>query len=535
MKEKTIVVRSAFLALPVSNSAGNTRVCFYKKDGTLADDITLRLDYENPDAVSYYPIGKWMGGEITVRTGSDTEPRDMQTDEPVNARRGEEYRPLLHFTPEYGWNNDPNGLVKFTSQVTGETVWHLFYQFNPYDWIWGNMHWGHAVSPDLLHWTPLPIALYPDEGGTMFSGSAVVDTENRTGLKTGEEDVILLYYTSAGDNSLLSAGKPFTQCLAYSTDGGKTFEKYAKNPVVGHILDANRDPKVIWCEELGKFVMALYLTGNLYCLLTSENLLDWTELQRIPIEGDGECPDFYPLCAGGDPAKCMWVLSGASHNYLVGSFEDGKFVPAQKVRRLSFGSSSYAAQTYSTPDEYERIQLAWDRDMRFGDGTFMGQIGIPCRLSLAEDADGYVLCAAPVDGLESLVKDEKRFADPILAPGEDLTVPLADSAFEIEMEFDPRNVPGKLKAELFGNTLSVDPAEKTVRLGDCVMPLGTPGPSRGITVVADRGSAEIFAFGGGAIMTVPWNYEKSSLKAVFSFEGEGKASLRRISVKKLEL
>ncbi|MBQ3859810.1 MAG: hypothetical protein II779_04720, partial [Clostridia bacterium] len=107
--------------------------------------------------------------------------------------------------------------------------------------------------------------------------------------------------------------------------------------------------------------------------------------------------------------------------------------------------------------------------------------------------------------------------------------------FEIEMEFDPRNVPGKLKAELFGNTLTVDPAEKTVRLGDCVMPLGTPGPSRGITVVADRGSAEIFAFGGEAIMTVPWNYEKSSLKAVFSFEGEGKAGLRRISLKKLGL
>ena len=213
MSELHLRVRGAYLELPVSAYVESHTLCFWC-EGKLLDDITVRLDYRNPTSYSYYPISAWAGRDITVSADPDIALEDRQTDAPLRDRGSDVFRPFLHYTPSFGWVNDPNGLVKYTSPVTGETVWHMFYQHNPYDWIWGNMHWGHAVSRDLLHWEELPPALSPDDDGTLFSGSAVVDRENRSGLKDGPEDVILLFYTCAGDTSVRSKGKPFTQCLA---------------------------------------------------------------------------------------------------------------------------------------------------------------------------------------------------------------------------------------------------------------------------------------------------------------------------------
>ncbi len=521
MKERTIIPRAAYLVLPVSEYVGNHQIRF-SVGGKLVDDITLRLDYKNPSAYSYYPIGKWMGKPVTLSVTPGVEPEDLQTDDPANAKRGEVFRPFLHFTPVYGWNNDPNGLLEYTSPVTGKTVWHMFYQFNPYDWVWGNMHWGHAVSEDLLHWTHLDTALYPDETGTMFSGSAIVDRENRTGLKNGDEDVILLYYTAAGNTSALSEGKKFTQCLAYSTDGGMTFTKYDKNPVVDHIRADNRDPKVIWCEELKKYLMAIYLDGDEYELLTSDDLLSWSRLQTVAIEGDAECPDIYPLKANGDPADRKWIMSGASHRYIVGTFEGSRFRVLQNARKLNYGSSSYAAQTFSTYDEYERIQIAWDRDMRFGNATFDGQMGIPCSMSLKKDekedekeaVDVYTLCAEPIAALNGLIRDEKRF------DGAELTsvIPLEESAYELDLALDPKCRSGKLKIDLFGQTIQIDAELNTLRVGRDTMPIRTLRGAPRLRIVIDKGSAEVFASGGSSMMTVPWLLNFNHREAVFSCE-----------------
>lgn len=532
MKMKRITVRAAWLELPVSGYVDGRRLTVYR-NGELVDDITLRLDYKNPTGISYYPLDRWMGEELDFGTDPEIELEDRQTDEVKKSGRGEVFRPLLHFTPEYGWNNDPNGLVRYTSPVTGKTVWHMFYQFNPYDWDWGNMHWGHAVSPDLLHWTRLPAALYPDADGTMFSGSAVVDHGNLTGLKEGDEDVILLYYTCAGHTSVRSQKKLFTQCLAYSTDGGATFRKYAHNPVVEHIRSDNRDPKVIRCDELGKYVMAIYLDGNEYELLTSENLLDWTPLQTIVLEGDGECPDIYPLRANGDPKKRRWIISGASHRYLVGEFANGKFRATQGVRRLSWGSSSYAAQTYSTEDIYERIQIAWDRNMNFGDATFMGQMGIPCALSLTETDDGCVLCAEPIKALDGLRRDERSYENLALTPERPFILPLEESAYEICLSLDPARTAGAVCLELFGQTIRVDAETNTVGVRRESMPLCAFGGKPEIRVIADKGSAEIFSGGGRAIMTVPWMFDFNLPRAVLS--AEGKTEIAKFSVRRLAL
>ena len=171
----------------------------------------------------------------------------MACGEPYN----ELHRPQFHFSPRTGWTNDPNGLVFYRGQ------YHLFFQHNPVSVKWGNMTWGHAVSTDLIHWQEVEDAIHPDELGTAFSGSAVVDWHNTAGLASGDEKAIVAFYTSAG--SCVTPPKPFTQSIAYSTDAGRTWQKYAGNPVLGHIRAENRDPKVIWHEPTGRWVMALSL------------------------------------------------------------------------------------------------------------------------------------------------------------------------------------------------------------------------------------------------------------------------------------
>jgi len=155
----------------------------------------------------------------------------------------ETYRPQFHFTAKKNWLNDPNGLMYYKGE------YHLFFQHNPSGIDWGNMTWGHAVSPDMIHWKQLDNAIYPDELGTIFSGSGVVDWSNTAGFKNGNKAVMVCIYTSAGD--------PFTQSIAYSNDKGRTWTKYADNPVLGHIVGSNRDPKVIRHVPTEKWIMAL--------------------------------------------------------------------------------------------------------------------------------------------------------------------------------------------------------------------------------------------------------------------------------------
>ncbi len=531
MSELHFRVRGAWLELPVSAYVESHTLCFFC-EGKLLDDITVRLDYRNPTSYSYYPISAWAGRDVTVSADPDIALEDRQTDAPVRDCRGDVFRPFLHYTPSFGWLNDPNGLVKYTSPVTGETVWHMFYQYNPYDWIWGNMHWGHAVSRDLIRWEELPPALAPDDDGTMFSGSAIVDRENRSGLKDGPEDVILLFYTCAGDTSVRSKDKPFTQCLAYSTDGGVTFRKYEKNPIVRHIKADNRDPKVVWCEELGKYLMALYLDGHEYQLLTSEDFLTWKPLQRLKLDRDAECPDIYPVTVEGNPAKRRWILSGASHHYLVGTFEKGLFTPVQRPLALSSGKCSYAAQTFSTGDENERIQIAWNRETEYGSAPLCGQMGFPCSLSLVEDGDGFFLCAKPIDALDSLCADGRVLADAEVKAREPLVIPLEENAYDIELSYDPEEVKEDFTLTVFGREITFENALNTVRIGKDTLPIRKFRQTPRIRMLIDKGSVEIFTCGGRAMMTEGWMLNFNQPRAVFSVK-KGSVVLSRIALRRL--
>ena len=284
---------------------------------------------------------------------------------------------MRHFTPPKGWNNDPNGLIFY------EGVYHMFYQHNPNSIQWADMHWGHAVSRDLKHWEHLPIALYPENGFMMFSGSAIEDVDNRSGLKENGHNPMLLYFTAAGE--------PFEQRAAVSTDGGKTFQKLP-GCVIPHIVGSNRDPKIMYDRAKDVYRLALYLDGDEYALFETDDLLHFTMKQKIALPEDNECPDLFPIQA--DDGALLWVLIGAHDRYLVGRFDDvGLFQPIQGPGRLCYGNKSYAAQSYSGLTG-RNLRMSWNQTDLKND-LIQGSMCTPADFALKNRGGQYVLCLTP--------------------------------------------------------------------------------------------------------------------------------------------
>ena len=267
-----------YLKLPINNKKDNIDVLLTSKDGTYYG-LSVRLDAIEPEYYVYVDVS--FLGEIESINLKENE--YTFTNNKSDTLYYEKLRPKIHYTVSTGWNNDPNGMLYF------DGLYHMFYQFNPAGNTWGNMHWGHATSKDMIHYKEEEVALRPDSLGAVYSGSAIVDYDNVSGLKENENDPIILFYTAASSR--------FNQCIAYSIDKGKTFKKYDKNPIIPFVTFWNRDPKVIKCEELDCYVMALFLQDeeDNFILFKSNNLLDWTEMQRVPIKWDYECPDIYKI------------------------------------------------------------------------------------------------------------------------------------------------------------------------------------------------------------------------------------------------
>ncbi len=306
----------------------------------------------------------------------------------------EPLRPQFHFSAQSGWINDPNGLVYFKGD------YHLFFQHNPLSTADANKNWGHAVSRDLIHWHQLSTAIEPDTLGDIWSGSAVVDPMDTAGLGAGS---LICMYTAAGGVSEASKGKEFTQCLVHSLDG-RTFTKFAGNPVLGHIEGGNRDPKVLWYEPQKKWVLALYLDGNRYGLFGSSNLRTWTPLSNVEMPGASECPDFFELPLDGNSKQRKWVFWGASGNYRVGAFDGTTFEPETESIRSNFGNTSYAAQTFFNDPKGRRIQIGWLNGSTFPGCAWNQQLGFPAELKLVTTPNGPRLTFQPVAEIKGLRK-----------------------------------------------------------------------------------------------------------------------------------
>ncbi|MCK4374073.1 MAG: glycoside hydrolase family 32 protein, partial [Candidatus Brocadiae bacterium] len=409
----------------------------------------------------------------------------------------------------------------------------LFYQHNPYGWNWANMHWGHAASSDLVHWTELPDALSPDELGMMFSGSAVVDWHNTAGFQRGSEKPIVVFYTAAGGENPASQGRPFTQCIAFSTDGGQTFAKYAGNPVIPYLEGANRDPKVIWHEPTGSWVMALYLgerdEAHYHALFASSDLRAWTKLSEVALAaGGGECPDLFELPVDGDRTNRKWVFSQASGHYLIGSFDGETFTPeVGPLRWQGDESVAYAAQTFSDirPEDGRRIQIAWLRQ-ELPEMPFNQMMTFPHRLTLRTTPDGIRMFAEPVREIEKIHKKKHAVEGKVLKEGAPVKVPAAGRLFDIRAEFAVGDakavgiVVGGTKVaydggKLFGAPLK--PVDGKIRM----------------QILVDRPSIEVCGNDGAVYITQGFRHE-GEIGAIEAFCAGGSATLNRLEVYELE-
>ncbi len=348
----------------------------------------------------------------------------------------EPLRPRFHFTPPRYFMNDPNGLVFYQGE------YHLFYQHNPFGERWGHMSWGHAVSVDMLHWQHLPVALREEDGVMIFSGSAVVDRHNSSGFCAAhgtDPSCLVAVYTGHGKDKQ-------TQNLAYSNDRGRTWTKYANNPVVDLGLKDFRDPKVFWHEATKRWIMVTVLPDqHKVRIFGSPDLKAWTALSDFgPAGATGgvwECPDLFELPIAGEPGATRWVLDvdinpggiagGSAGQYFIGTFDGTRFVgdePAERTRWSDYGKDFYASLSFSDlpAGDGRRIWMGWISNWQYANDepsvTWRGAQSIPRSLRLVRFPDGLRLVQAPVAEIEALWTAR----DPIAVVGDTALPPSAE-------------------------------------------------------------------------------------------------------------
>lgn len=400
----------------------------------------------------------------------------------------EAIRPQFHFSPKANWTNDPNGLVYYNG------VYHLFFQHNPSGINWGNMTWGHAVSPDLVHWTELDPAIHPDKLGTIFSGSAVVDWQNTSGLGKGDHKTICAFYTAAGE--------PFTQCLAYSSDCGRTFTKYEGNPIIGHIAGSNRDPKVFWYAPGKHWVMALYLDGDEFAIFNSTDLKQWERVSSLHIPGHSECPDMFELPVDSNKDDMKWLFVPASGAYLIGSFDGKEFKPEAGPFKGDFGAHYYATQTYSDipARDGRRIQLAWMRGGEYPGMPFNQQMNFPCECTLKIFPEGIRMCRMPVREIEKLRVSKHKWSDIVISPGENLLSGVKGELLDIQAVFELTDAK-EFGFKLRGLEVRYETDNHTLTSLGCKAELIPLQNRLSLRILLDRNTMETFADDGRAVFS----------------------------------
>jgi fructan beta-fructosidase len=366
----------------------------------------------------------------------------------------EKYRLQFHFTPPAKWMNDPNGMVYF------EGEYHLFYQHYPNGMIWGPMHWGHAISTDLVHWEHYPIALAPDHNGLIFSGSAVVDWEDTSGLFSGKPGMVAIF--THADHYPESDRPRQRQSLAYSSDKGRTWTMYEGNPVLcNEQITDFRDPKVFWHASTKRWVMTI-AAGDRVQFYTSANLREWSFVSEFgSLEGshDGvwECPDLIELPVDGQKDQNKWVLivsigddpkcsEGSRTQYFVGNFDGQTFnyeASPESVMWLDHGRDNYAGITWSDVDAANsgKLFIGWMNNWKYANLTpsveWRGAMTLPRILSLRTGAAGVRLVQEPVPDLEKLRKQAHEWEEVVLQPGQNIWSDLSCDIYEIDCEIDP--------------------------------------------------------------------------------------------------
>jgi len=468
----------------------------------------------------------------------------------------EKYRPQFHFSPDSAWMNDPNGMVFYDGE------YHLFYQFYPDSTVWGPMHWGHAISTDLVHWQHMPIGLYPDSLGYIFSGSAVVDWKNSTGFGSTENPPLIAIFTYHNPEIAQAGGVDVeSQGIAYSLDKGRSWTKYEGNPVMPN--DGNRDfrdPNVIWNAEIQKWNLVLSAHDHVQ-IYSSENLKDWQYESEFGLDagahgGVWECPDLFPLqVEGTDDIK--WVLivninpggpnGGSGTQYFLGDFDGHQFIADSKETRwVDWGRDNYAGVTWSDvpKEDGRRIFLGWMSNWDYAQVVptekWRSAMTLPRSLSLVKKNDQYVLKSSPVKETELIMdKTTTVSIEAVEISGEKVLnlegVTLNQSRLLLEFEMGealPESFGVVLENELGENvTLSYSTSKELFQFdrtqsgdmsfsdqfsGISIAPYDI-GSTVTFELFVDAASAELFVDGGNLVMTeIFFNSEPFSKLKVFA-------------------
>lgn len=435
-----------YLLVPVEDQGPESSVQLSVDGQKVGVPMNIRVSQTKVDHWVPINIESYKGKSVSLTFGhvkkTDIGFAQIKQSDAFDYDYNEKYRPAYHFSPQYGWMNDPNGMVYYNGE------YHLFFQSNPYGSRWANMHWGHAVSSNLVKWEYKPVALAPDSIGSIFSGSAIVDKNNTAGFG---KDAIVAIYTSAGASQ--------TQSIAYSLDKGQTFIKYEHNPVLSDPKIADfRDPKVFWHQKTNQWVMSL-ATSQTITFYGSKNLKEWSKLSEFG-EGIGnhdgvwECPDLFPLKYNG---QVKWVLlvsinpggpnGGSATQYFIGDFDGKTFQPDMSVPYpiwLDYGRDNYAGVTWNNvPDaDGRRIFIGWMNNWDYANFVptlnFRSAMTLPRELKLINNGNHIVLANYPVHELDAL-RSETILLENINADNEYLVEKLLnvnDGAYELEMEVD---------------------------------------------------------------------------------------------------
>ena len=483
----TLKITKRYLNLPVSHQQERA-VMTLAVDGKRVRSFDIRLAPAQPDYWVFCDVSSFKGKQLKISYPGEVAGLDKiyQADEIAgqDSLYKETNRPQIHYTQRRGWNNDPNGLIYY------EGEYHLFYQHNPYERDWGNMHWGHAVSKDLVHWEELPLALFPDEHGTMFTGSAVIDYNNTAGFNKGGTPAMVAIYTADSPEKQV-------QCIAYSLDKGRTWTKYEGNPIIDSKAKWNshdtRDPKVFWHEPSGKWVLVLNERDG-HSIYNSDDLKNWTYESHIT--GFWECPELFELPVDGDVNNTKWVMYGASGTYMTGTFDGKTFVPESGKHYYSTGTI-YAAQTYNNipASDGRRIQIGWGRISHPG-MPFNGTMLLPTVLSLRTTKEGIRLFSEPIKELETLQTLKGQWKD--------LTAGKANELMQPYNQADCLRIRATLKLShatsaglsLYGqNLLDYDMNFNRVN-GVFYSPEDMTSMEISVDMILDRTSVEVFVDGG---------------------------------------
>lgn len=378
--EQNIVVLDSvkkFLLLPVQDDAPEGKVnIVVNNEGQLAQSMNIRLARERVDSYVPLDLSAYVNQKVSIdiagMPSSSLCWKELKMSDSFDMTNKEMFRPVYHHTPVYGWMNDPNGMFY------KDGVYHLYFQYNPYGSVWGNMHWGHSTSTDLMHWNFEGCAIVPDAWGAIFSGSCVVDHNNTAGFGKG---AVVAFYTSA---KATPWGDVQSQSMAYSLDNGKTFTKYEGNPILTSSEKDFRDPKVFWYAP-GKHWVMMLAVGQHMEIYSSVNLKEWKKESEFGAMqgahgGVWECPDLVEIPVEGTREK-KWVLicnlnpggpfGGSAAQYFVGSFDGKKFVnesPTQ-TKWMDWGKDNYATVTWNNAPDGRCIALGWMSNWQYANNV----------------------------------------------------------------------------------------------------------------------------------------------------------------------